>query len=236
MAKDEKIITGLFCLHLITLLLVCCVDSEIDMINKSIDDIRQVQAAQNEAQWHLTENVNESLAVINGRLDAVEWENKVQDYRLDMHRQELEDNAAMFTDLLNSTERLEEYMRSLPDNAWGFDITADEEYLVASLVFLEAGGKGCSYELKMAVATVFFNQMQRYGLTVNQAIYRSGAFDVSSRVRYTTPSASCRAAVRQVLEQGGTMPSNVLAFRNGHYHTDFGHPYCRIQNVYFSTM
>lgn len=235
MEKDEKIITGLLCLHLITLLLVCCVDTEIDIINKSIDDIRQMQAAQNESQWHLSENVNESLAVINGRLDAVEWDNRVQAARLDAHRQALDNDASAFADLLNSTERLEEYMKSLPNNAWGFDITADEEYLVAALVYLEAGGSGCSYELQLAIATVFFNQMQYYGLTVNQAIYRAGAFSVASRVRTTKPSAVCRMAVRQVLEQGGSLPHNVIAFQLGGYHR-FGHPYCKIQNVYFTQM
>lgn len=233
--KEEKTITLLLCLHILTLLLVCCTDSEIDLVNKSIDDIREVQTEQNNEYWHLSENVNESLSEVYVRLDDIERVNRAQTYRLAVHRQEIEDNAQMFSDLLYSTEHLEEYMRSLPDNAWGIEITEQEEYLVSSLVYLEAGGQGCSYELKKAIATVFFNQMLRYGLTVNQTIYRSGAFSVASRVRSTVPSSSCRMAVRDVLENGGTLPKNVIAFQLGNYHS-FGVPYTKIQNVYFNAV
>ena len=231
MTKDEQIIALLILLHVFTLLLVCCVNDEIDMANKTLE---QILATQEEHKWRLDgiEEMNESQ---ENRLAEIEWVNKVQDYRLDIHRQELKDNAQMFSDLLDSTERLEEYIRSLPDNVWGIEITEQEEYLVASLVYLEAGGQGCSYELKKAIATVFFNQMTHYGLTVEQTIYRAGAFSVASRVRYTTPSVSCRMAVRDVLECGGNMPRNVMAFQLGGYHS-FGSPFKRIQNVYFSTM
>lgn len=233
--KEEHTITLLLCLHLLTLVLVCCVDTDIDIINKTIDEIAEVQAEQNESYWHLSEDVETRLNEIDGRIADLEWENKVQEYRLDLHSQKLDDNAQMFSSLLDSTERLEEHMRSLPDNVLGLDISEEDEYLIAQLLYLEAGADWCSYELQKAVVSVFFNHMVRYGRNVQQAVYYPGAFSVASRAKYYTPSARCRMAVRDVLENGLTMPSNVLLFQTGGFHTE-GRPYCRIQNVYFSTM
>ena len=229
--KDSTIICLLIFLWLSVMCGVLGAENEISRLEEQIDTLytAQYEVIQDVADIH---KANDSQ---DERMAEIEHYNRVQDYRLQMHNGQLADNAKMFTDIINSVEHLEEYMKSLPDNAWGIEITEEEEYRVASLVYLEAGGQGCSYELKKAIATVFFNQMVRYGLTVNQTIYRSGAFSVANRVSSTRPDSSCRMAVREVLENGGTLPRSVIAFRTNNYH-NFGTHFCKIQTVYFTSV
>lgn len=229
--KDSTVISLLAFTWILIAIGVIGADSEIARIEEKIDTLYN---AQNDTLQAIDEIEQANLRQ-DERMDEIERYNRVQDFRLALHSQALEDSTSMFTDMIDNQIRLEEYCRSLPDNAWGIEITEDEEYLVASLVYLEAGGQGCSYELKKAIATVFFNQMVHYGTSVRGTIYRAGAFSVSSRVASTTPSPSCRMAVREVLDNGGIFPRNVLAFQTGGYHR-FGHAYTKIQNVYFNTM
>lgn len=231
MKKDNYIITAIIVLFLFSVWTITIVDTEIDGLNKTVDYL----LAENALQSDRIANLEQYQRVQDERMSDIEHEQRVQHFSLISHREQLNDNATMFTDLIDSVEHLEEYMRSLPDNALGLNISAEEEYLIASLVYLEAGGQGCSYELKKAIASVFFNQMIYFGTDVTHTIFRGGAFSVANKVRSTTPSASCRMAVREVLENGTTLPRNVLAFQLGGYHS-FGHRYCRIQNVYFNTM
>ena len=229
--KDSTIISLLVFTWICIVIGVLGAESELSKIEQQVNVLCNTQ----ENTITKVAELSDYNMVQDERMAKIEHHNLVQDYRLDRHRQELDDMNEMFGDLLDSTERLEEYMRSLPDNAWGIEITEEDEYLIASLVYLEAGADWCSYDLQKAIATVFFNQMTHYNLTVQQTIYRAGAFSVASRVRYTKPSPQCRAAVRYVLENGGTMPRNVLAFQTGGYHS-FWRPYIKIQNVYFNTI
>lgn len=231
MKKDNYIIGLLIIFFLFSVWTISIVDTEIDGLNKTIDYLLAENALQSDRITNLEQYQGEQ----DERMSDIEHEQRVQHFSIVSHREQLDDNATMFTDLIDSVEHLEEYMRSLPDNALGLNISAEEEYLIASLVYLEAGGQGCSYELKKAIASVFFNQMIYFGTDVTHTIYRAGAFSVASRVRSTTPSASCRMAVREVLENGTTLPRRVLAFQLGGYHS-FGTPYRKIQNVYFSYM
>ena len=229
--KDSTIILFLIITWIFVMMGVLGTENEIARLEKQIADAY----SQQDEILRITKLLSDTQEEQEQEIEQIHLKDYGQDYILRRHHNDLKDNAELFTDFLDSTERLEEYMRSLPDNAWDIEITDQEEYLVASLVYLEAGGQGCSYELQKAIATVFFNQMTRYGLTVNQTIYRAGAFSVASRVRSTTPSAQCRMAVRDVLENGGNMPRNVMAFQLYGYHS-FGHPYRCIDGVYFSTM
>ena len=76
--------------------------------------------------------------------------------------------------------------------------------------------------------------MIRYNKTARQVIFEPGVFSVS--ISGTRASAESIRAVRDVVKNGTTLPKNVLAFRNQHYHRGFGRPYCHIDGVYFSTM
>lgn len=62
----------------------------------------------------------------------------------------------------------------------------------------------------------------------------AGVFSVD--ISSTRASAESIRAVRDVIKNGTTLPKNVLAFRNQHYHRNFGRPYCCIDGVYFSSM
>lgn len=227
--KDSTVVSFL----ILTWFLIACgvlgAENEISRLESQIEDAYGHQ----DQLLHITAELAEHNAQQDRIIAEIQERNLVQDYRLALHHDELMDNAELFTDLLNSTERLEEYMKSLPDNSLGIDLTEDEEYMIASLVYLEAGSG--SYELQKAVVSVFFNHMIRYGRNVHQAVYYPGAFSVASRVKYTVPSARCRMAVRDVLEHGTTVPRSVMYFQTGTYHRNTT-PYRRIQNVYFSYM
>lgn len=230
--KDSTIISLLAVTWIAVAITVVGADTEITVLEKKIDAAYGDQEALMQAYQLETE---QRLQEVEERLNEVERINRVQDYRMDMHRQELTDNAELFTDLLNSVEHLEEYMRSLPDNSIGVDVSEQDIRDIAALVYLEAGSSSCSYELKKAIASVIFNQMIYYGRTAQQTIYYPGAFSPANRVRRTTPDSACMMAVREVLENGTTLPRNVIAFQTGGYHR-FGRPYTKIQNVYFTSM
>lgn len=225
--KDSTIITFLF---FTWFLIACGVLGAENEIKRMEDQIAQMCGTQDYLLSN-TKQIAEKNAEQDQRLSDIERKDRVQDYRLALHRQELTDSTEMFTDLLESTERLEEYMRSLPDNAFGLDLTAEDEYMIASLVYLEAGSG--SYELQKAIASVIFNRMIRYGMTARQVIYQPGVFSPASRVASTRPSGASQMAVREVLENGSVFPVRVCAFQLGGYHR-FGTPFCKIQGVYFT--
>ena len=227
--KDSTIISLLFFTWLCITIGVLGAEAEIDRLEQQIDTLYNAQNYTSEAIAEL----KQYDSIQDERMAEIERYNRIQDYRLAMHHNELEDNAEMFTDLLDSVERLEEHMRSLPDNAVGVTVSEQDIRDIAALVYLEAGSSSCSYELQKAIASVIFNQMKYYGLNAQQTIYRPGAFSPASRVKRTTPSARCVMAVREVLETGCTLPDRVIAFQLNGYHS-FGTPYTRIQNVFFT--
>lgn len=167
------------------------------------------------------------------RIQDLEESDSIQNVRLAIHRDDLTDAAQMFSDLLGSYERLEEHLKSLPDNSLNVKVSEKDIRDIAALVYLEAGSQ--SYACQKAIASVIFNRMIRYNMTAQQVIHQNGVFSPASRVSSTKPSSSCLMAVREVLEEGTTLPRNVVAFRNGHYHT-FGRRYCCIDGVYFTAL
>lgn len=167
------------------------------------------------------------------RIQDLEESDSIQNVRLAIHRDDLTDAAQMFSDLLGSYERLEEHLKSLPDNSLNVKVSEKDIRDIAALVYLEAGSQ--SYACQKAIASVIFNRMIRYNMTAQQTIHQNGVFSPASRVSSTKPSSSCLMAVREVLEEGTTLPRNVVAFRNGHYHT-FGRRYCCIDGVYFTAL
>lgn len=207
------------------------VDVKMDKTEAAINDIYAKQAAEMARLSSLVSATEEHAE----RIDALETSDQIQNIRLAMHRDELTENAQMFTDLLSSYDRLEEHLKSLPKNALGIEVSDKDIRNIAALVYLEAGSQSCSYKLKKAIASVIFNRMIRYGKTADQVIYENGVFSPASRVSSTNPSSSCLMAVREVLEEGTTLPRNVVAFQLYGYHR-FGRPYCKIDNVYFTAI
>lgn len=111
-------------------------------------------------------------------------------------------------------------------------LSENDIQLIAKLVYEESGAQ--SYKCQKAIASVVINRMVRYKKTARQVIYEAGVFSVD--ISGTRASAESIRAVRDVIKNGTTLPKNVLAFRNQHYHRNFGRPYCCIDGVYFSSM
>ena len=225
--KDSTVICLLIFTWLFTSIVVIGADTKMTNFENRLEEVY----GQHDGQLsdHRDE-VKRELNEVKSRLSEVEHETQLQGIRLVMHRQ-------MLDEIASDVEVLDGYLPTpTPIPQYAVNVTVSEEDIrnLAALVYLEAGSQ--SYRCQKAIASVLFNRMMRYGKTASQVIWEDGVFSPASRVRSTTPSASCVAAVREVLSSGCTLPRNVLAFRNNHYHTDFGHPYCRIQNVYFSTV
>ena len=221
--KDDIIIFSLIVLMYLVFYLSLCLQSANDRI---ID----LEFIVNSIAEHTTE-FDKKQEEQSARIDILEHDVMILDLRLDAHRQELTDNAELFSDLLASVEHLEEYCRSLPDNVLGVEVSDEDIRDIAALVYLESGSQ--SYKCQKAIASVIFNRMIRYDMSAQSVIHEPGVFSPAARVDRTRPSASCLMAVREVLEQGCTLPPRVTAFRNGHYH-NFGSHYCCIDGVYFS--
>lgn len=234
--KDNSIICMMILTWIFIAMGVLGAEAEISKIEKQVKELCYVEKYDIQ-QIYLMAELRD--AEVDARLYEIEQTNRIQDIRLDQHREEITELDEMFVDLLNQQEHLEEYCRSLPDNALGLTLSDQDIRDIAALVYLEAGNQ--SYACKKAIASVIFNRMMRYSLTASECIYQrtnggDRVFSPAYRVPFTNPSASCIMAVREVLEDGCTLPIRVTAFRNNHYHTDFGSPYCNIGNVYFSSV
>lgn len=120
-----------------------------------------------------------------------------------------------------------------PHNVY-IDMTEDEIYTLATLVYLEAGSE--SYECQVAVASVVINRMTLDNRSLNSVIYEEGQFTPAYKISYTHPTSMSIQAVRDVVENGPNIPEYVTYFRAGYYHNWDSRivDYDRIDDVYFS--
>lgn len=105
-------------------------------------------------------------------------------------------------------------------------ILTDEE-IIAMVVDIEAG-VDADIIAKVAVASVVLNRCDAWGMTVESVIYQKDQFAIAKS--YT---ADDLRAVEIAQEVRDLFPSNMLYFRNEHYHS-FGVPYMEIGGNYFS--
>lgn len=115
-----------------------------------------------------------------------------------------------------------------------YNMSEDDIYLFATVVFLEGGAE--SYECQQAIASVILNRMTTSGDSLEDVIYAENQFEVVPSIPYSSPSESSMDAVKYVLEYGPTVPEYVLYFRAGYYHNwaDTIGDYMCIDNTYFS--
>lgn len=113
------------------------------------------------------------------------------------------------------------------------DLTEDEIYKLAALVYLEARGE--SYECQKAIASVVINRMCNQQATLDEILYEPGQFSTIDDIDSAEPDESCIRAARYVVTCGQTIPWYVTFFRADHYH-HFGDlvDYTQIDNTYFS--
>lgn len=102
-----------------------------------------------------------------------------------------------------------------------------EDWLIASVVMAEAEGE--EMVGKVAVASVILNRCDNWDKTVNEVIGEPNQF-----AKGKEPNLDCLRAVEIAKEVRDLYPSDMLYFRNAHYH-EFGCPFLVIGHHYFST-
>lgn len=111
------------------------------------------------------------------------------------------------------------------------ELTEDEIYTLATLVYLEGGGE--SFECQTAIASVVINRMTTRDMTLHDVLYEKNQFTPAHLIEYRTPSDSTLEAVRLVIENGPTIPEYVTFFREGHYFS-WAIDYMNYDHTYFS--
>lgn len=114
------------------------------------------------------------------------------------------------------------------------EMTESDVYELATLVYLESGTE--SYECQKAIASVVIHRMQNDDLTLQEVIYAKNQFSPAYLVAESCPSDSTLAAVKDVLQNGPSIPNYVTFFRADYYHnwSELIIPYCVIDHTYFS--
>jgi len=103
----------------------------------------------------------------------------------------------------------------------------DDDYLIASIVMAEAEGE--EMVGKVAVASVILNRCEAWDKTVSEVIGEPNQF-----AKGKEPNLDCVRAVEIAKDVRDLYPSDMLYFRNAHYH-EFGCPFLVIGHHYFST-
>ena len=113
----------------------------------------------------------------------------------------------------------------------------DEEYeLVCAVVDLEAGGEG--EELQRAVTECILNRLDSgiWGKTISEVIYAKNQFSVVPYLHKANPSELTKSVVKDVFENGVSIPKRVMFFRTNHYHSNtWARDEMQIGNVFFSS-
>ena len=106
-------------------------------------------------------------------------------------------------------------------------VEPSEDWLIASVVMAEAEGE--EMVGKVAVASVILNRCENWNKTVSEVIGEPNQF-----AKGKEPNLDCLRAVEIAKEVRDLYPSDMLYFRNAHYH-EFGCPFLVIGHHYFST-
>lgn len=112
----------------------------------------------------------------------------------------------------------------------------DELEELAILAYLEAGAQ--SEQCIRYVVEVVFNQLEygAWGSTLHDVIWSAGNFEPAYMIPYAETTDAIRAIVRDVYENGISIPSRIMFFRANHYHEWNGAiPEFAIENVFFSS-
>ena len=177
-----------------------------------------------------TETVENSI--VNLREVNIDTENTTTDF----------DDSNRETDSLISLSEVElvpDYVKSAPsitvspDNTYvKVDLTEDEVYMLAQLIYREAGN--CSYECQSACGSVAINLMLANNMNLYQVAHNPNMFSVAHLIDSTTPLDINLQVARDIAEKGTTVPPSVKCFRTDYYF-DWATPYMNIDNVYFGS-
>lgn len=117
------------------------------------------------------------------------------------------------------------------------EVTEDEIYLVAQILYLEARGE--TIECQEATVSVIMNRMTNHNMTVAEVIFEKGQFSTADNIDDAHPSDKMIERVRNLFISGPTIPEYVTYFRAGRFHewdNAYGKvvPWDKIDNTYFS--
>lgn len=121
-----------------------------------------------------------------------------------------------------------------PEPTSYIELSDDDKYMIASLVYLE--GRGESIECQKAIASVVINRYTTGEYhSISDVIYATNQFTPARYVSSTCPDQTQIDVVNEVCESGVTIPEYVTYFRAGHYHRFNGQiPYTQLSSTYFS--
>lgn len=125
----------------------------------------------------------------------------------------------------------EETTEETIDDEYYINLTDDEIYTLATLVYLEAGIE--SFECQKAVASVVINRMTTQGLSLDEVVYAKNQFTPSGQIKYNCPTDSTLGAVMDVVMNGPNIPEYVTYFREG-YFFDWAIDYVKYDHTCFS--
>lgn len=123
-----------------------------------------------------------------------------------------------------------------PKNAVLRACSEDELEELSILAYLEAGAE--SEQCIRYVVEAIFNQLNfgAWGETLHEVIWSAGNFEPAYMIPYSETTDAIRTIVRDVYENGISLPARIMFFRADHYHTWNGAiPEFTIENVYFSS-
>lgn len=116
-----------------------------------------------------------------------------------------------------------------------YNLTSAERELLAQLLYHEARGE--SLECQKAVASVILNRVDSkiWGDSLTDVIYAKNQFEpvVKGLLPNTKPLQKQYEAIDYVLENGSTIPEDVLYFRADHYF-EWATDFMNMDNTYFS--
>lgn len=125
------------------------------------------------------------------------------------------DSEPELTDTSSSDTLVTSEIADTSDEENYINLTDDEIYTLATLVYLEAGIE--SYECQKAIASVVMNRMTTQGKTLYEVIYAQNQFTPAKYIQYNCPTESTLSAVKDVIANGPSIPEYVTYFREGYF-------------------
>lgn len=147
---------------------------------------------------------------------------------------QVEEEAEVQVDIIQEEPVIPDTEYVEPEPEPYMEMSESDVYELATLVYLESGAE--SFECQKAIASVVVHRMQNDNLTLQEVIYAKNQFSPAYLIAQSEPSESTLQAVREVLQDGPTIPNYVTFFRADYYHdwSELIIPYCVIDHTYFS--
>lgn len=160
------------------------------------------------------------INTIEGYLDVFELTHKQQD---------------LIEELVHEITEIKTQYQAVEVKEMAYNLTESERELLAQLLYHEARGE--SLDCQKAVVSVVLNRVESgiWGDTLSEVIYAKNQFEPVARglLPNTKPLQKQYEAIDYVLENGATIPEDVLYFRADHYF-EWGTAYMNLDNTYFS--